>query len=88
MKSWPAVSVTREGRGNGAFELDAGEVVEGETDGLFECVLRVFFQSAPMTGEGFHGGIEVVFIDGVAAGGGEQGALGGVFEGEFRTREE
>ncbi len=58
------VSVTREGRGNGAFELDAGDVVAGETDGLVECVLRVFFQSAPMTGEGFHGGVEVVCVDG------------------------
>ena len=40
-----------------------------------------------MTGEGVHGGVEVVlieiFVGGKAAGGGEQRALGGVFEGEF-----
>ncbi len=44
-----------------------------------------------MAGEGVHGGIEVVFVEvlvtGKSAGGREQGALGGVFEGEFRTRE-
>ncbi len=38
------MSVRREGRGSGAFEVDAGEVVEGETDGLFECVGYHFSQ--------------------------------------------
>ena len=38
-----AVSIAREGRGNGAFEVDVGEVLEGETDGLFECVGCKFF---------------------------------------------
>ena len=51
-----------------------------------------FFQSAPVTGEGVHGGVEVVlvkvFVVGEAAGGSEQRALCGVFEGEFRTGEE
>ena len=30
-----AVSVAREGSGTGAFEVDAGEVVESEADGGF-----------------------------------------------------
>ena len=46
-----------------------------------------FFQGAPVTGEGVHGGVEVlfikVFVGWEAAGGGEQRALRGVFEGEF-----
>ncbi len=88
-----AVSVAREGSGTGAFEVDAGEVVESEADGGFECLGGgFFFQSAPVTGEGVHGGVEVVlievFVAGEAAGCGEQRALGGVFEGEFRTGEE
>lgn len=48
---------------------------------------QVFFQGAPVTGEGVHGGVEVVlveiFVGWEAACGGEQRALGGVFEGEF-----
>jgi len=86
------VSIALEGRGNGAFEVDAGEVLDGETDGLFECVGCNFFQYAPVTGEWGHGGVEVVFVEliviGEISGGGEQAALGGVFEGEIRTREE
>jgi len=83
-----AVPVAREGSGTGAFEVDAGEVVESEADGGFECLGgEFFFQSAPVTGEGVHGGVEVVFVEVLvgweAAGGGEQRALGGVFEGEF-----
>ena len=46
-----------------------------------------FFQSAPVTGEGVHGDVEVVlievFVGWEAAGCGEQRALCGVFEGEF-----
>ena len=49
-----------------------------------------FFQGAPVTGEWVYGGVEVVFVElivaGETSGGGEQAALGGVFEGEFRTR--
>ena len=41
-----AVSVAREGRGNGVFEADAGEVVEGETYGFFECVGCEFLSKA------------------------------------------
>ena len=45
-----------------------------------------------MTGEGVHGGVEVVFVEVFVgwevAGGSEESALGGVFEGEFRTGEE
>ena len=83
-----AVPVAREGRGTGAFEIDAGEVVESEADGGFECLGgEFFFQGAPVTGEGVHGGVEVVlvkvFVGWEVAGGGEQRALGGVFEGEF-----
>ena len=83
-----AVPVARERCGTGAFEVYAGEVVEGEADGSFECLGgKFFFQGAPVTGEGVHGGVEVVlieiFVGGKAAGGGEQRALGGVFEGEF-----
>ena len=33
-----AVSVAREGSGTGAFKVDAGEVVESEADGSFECL--------------------------------------------------
>ena len=83
-----AVPVARERCGTGAFKVDAGEVVEGEADGSFECLGgKFFFQGAPVTGEGVHGGVEVVlveiFVGWEAAGGGEQRALGGVFEGEF-----
>jgi hypothetical protein len=83
-----AVPVAREGSGTGAFEIDAGEVVESEADGGFECLDgEFFFQSAPVTGKGVHGGVEVVlvevFVGWEVAGGGEQRALGGVFEGEF-----
>ena len=88
-----AVPVAREERGSGAFKIDAGKVVEGEADGGFECLGgEFFFQSAPVTGEGVHGGVEVVlvevFVGWEAAGGGEQRALCGVFESEFRTGEE
>jgi len=88
-----AMTVAREGRGTGAFEIDAGEIVESEADGGFECLGgEFFFQGAPVTGEGVHGGVEVVFVEvfvvGEAACGGEQRALCGVFEGEFRTGEE
>ena len=38
-----ALSVRREGRCCGAFEVDDGEVVEVETDGLFGCVGYHFF---------------------------------------------
>jgi hypothetical protein len=38
-----AVPIACEGRGNGAFEVDVGEVLGGETDGLFECVDCKFF---------------------------------------------
>jgi hypothetical protein len=87
-----AVSVAREGSGSGAFKIDAGEVVEGEADGSFECLGgEFFFQSAPVAGEGVHSGVEVVFIEVLvgrkSAGGGEESALGGFFEGEFRTGE-
>jgi len=83
-----AVPVAREGSGTGAFEVDAGEVVEGEADGGFECLGgEFFFQSAPVPSEGVHGGVEVVFVEVLvgweAACGGEKRALGGVFEGEF-----
>lgn len=83
-----AVAVAREGSGSGALEVDAGEVVESEADGGFECLGgEFFFQGAPVTGEGVHGGVEVVFVEVLvgweAAGGGEERALGGVFEGEF-----
>ena len=88
-----AVSVARKGSGTGAFKVDAGEVVEGEADGGFESLGgEFFFQSAPVAGEGVHGGVEVVlievFVGWEAAGCGEQRALRGVFEGEFRTGEE
>ena len=83
-----AVPVAREGSGTGAFKVDAGEVVESEADGSFECLGgKFFFQGAPVTGEGVHGGVEVVlveiFVGWEAACGGEQRALGGVLEGEF-----
>ena len=83
-----AVSVTREGRGTAAFEIDAGEVVEGEADRSFECLGgKFFFQGAPVTGEGVHGGVEVVlveiFVGWESACGGEQRALRGVFECKF-----
>ena len=83
-----AVPVARERCGTGAFEVDAGEVIEGEADGGFESLgSEFFFQGAPVTGEGVHGGVEVVlvevFVGWEAAGGGEQRALCGVFEGEF-----
>jgi hypothetical protein len=83
-----AVTVAREGSGTGAFEVDAGEVVEGKADRSFECLGgEFFFQGAPVAGEGVHGGVEVVFVEvfvGVeATGGGKQGAFGSVFEGEF-----
>ena len=82
------MAVARKGCGTGAFKIDAGEVVEGEANGGFECLGgEFFFQSAPVTGEGVHGGVEVVFVEVFVgwevAGGGEQRALGGVFEGEF-----
>jgi hypothetical protein len=88
-----AMPVAGEGRGTGAFKIDAGEVVEGKADGLFEGFGgEFFFQSAPVAGEGVHGGVEVVFVKvfvgGETAGCGEQRALGGVFEGEFRAGEE
>ena len=88
-----AVPVARERCGSGAFKIDAGEVVEGEADGGFESLSgEFFFQSAPVTSEGVHSGIEVVlvkvFVVGEAAGCGEQRALCGVFEGEFRAGEE
>jgi hypothetical protein len=88
-----AMPVAREGRGTGAFKIDAGEVVEGKADGLFEGFGgEFFFQSAPVAGEGVHGGVEVVFVKvfvgGETAGCGEKCALGGVFEGEFRAGEE
>ena len=83
-----AVPVARERCGSGAFKIDAGEVVEGEANGGFESLGgEFFFQSAPVTGEGVHGGVEVVlvevFVGWEAAGCGEQRALCGVFEGEF-----
>ena len=83
-----AVSVAREGSGTRAFKIDAGEVVESEADRSFECLGgKFFFQGAPVTGEGVHGGVEVVlievFVGWESAGGGEERALGGVFEGEF-----
>ena len=83
-----AVPVAREGSGTRAFKIDAGEVVESEADGGFESLGgEFFFQSAPVTGEGVHGGVEVVFVEVLvgweSAGGGEKRALGGVFEGEF-----
>ncbi len=83
-----AVPVAREGRGSRAFEIDAGEVIEGEADGGFESLgSEFFFQGAPVTGEGVHGGVEVVlvevFVGWEAAGGSEESALCGVFEGEF-----
>ena len=83
-----AVPVARERCGSGAFKIDAGEVVEGEADGGFESLGgEFFFQGTPVTGEGVHGGVEVVFVEVLvgweSAGGGEKRALGGVFEGEF-----
>ena len=74
-----AVPVTREGRGSRAFEIDAGEVIEGEADGGGESLgSEFFFQGAPVTDEGVHGGAEVVlveiFVGWEAAGGGEQRA--------------
>ena len=55
-------------------------------------VASFFFQSAPVAGEGIHGGVEVVlievFVGWEAAGCGEESALGRVFEGEFGTGEE
>jgi hypothetical protein len=45
-----------------------------------------------VSSEGVHGGVEVVFVEVLvgweAAGGGEERALGSVFEGEFRAGEE
>jgi hypothetical protein len=45
-----------------------------------------------VSGEGVHGGVEVVFVEGFVggktAGGGEESALCGVFEGEFGGGEE
>lgn len=83
-----AVPVARKGRGTGAFKVDAGEIVEGEANGGFECLGgEFFFQSAPVTGEGVHGGVEVVlievFVGWEAAGCGEQRALCGVFRASF-----
>jgi len=88
-----AVAVAGEVCGAVAFEVDAGEVVEGEGDGGLECLGgEFFFQGAPVSGDGVHGGVEVVFVEGFiggkAAGLGEQRASGGVFEGEFGGGEE
>jgi hypothetical protein len=41
-----AVPVARKGCGSGAFEVDAGEVVESEDDGGFECLGGEFFSKA------------------------------------------
>lgn len=41
-----AVSVAREGCGTRSFEIDAGEVVEGEADRGFEGLIGEFFSKA------------------------------------------